>query len=217
MKSMLKDAAILFAITIISGLILGLVYEVTKDPIARQQEQKKQEAYTQVFKDADHFTAEEAFDSEAAKKVIEDAYPSDDINEVVYAYDAEENLLGYVITVTSHEGYGGDIQFSMGIKLDGTLNGISLLTIAESAGLGMEAEPVLVPQFENKKVSAFEVTKTGSTNDNQIDSISGATITSRAITDGVNAGMKYFTDTFGIVEKTVDETVEGGDTSEGEE
>jgi Predicted NADH:ubiquinone oxidoreductase, subunit RnfG len=115
-----------------------------------------------------------------------------DINEVMQALDASGQLIGYVITVTDHEGYGGDIQFSMGVTLDGILNGISLLSISETAGLGMKAGDVLVPQFADKKVESFTYTKSGSTNDSEIDAISGATITTNAIVNGVNGGLLFF-------------------------
>ena len=97
-----------------------------------------------------------------------------------------------MLTMTSHEGYGGDITFTMGIQNDGTLNGISLLSISETAGLGMKAGTVLVPQFAGKQVSQFTYTKTGSTMDSQIDAISGATITTNAVTTAVNAGLYIF-------------------------
>ena len=114
------------------------------------------------------------------------------VNEVMKALDASGSLLGYVITVTSHEGYGGDISFSMGIRNDGTLNGISILAISETAGLGMRADEVLKPQFANKKVAQFTYTKTGAVSDDQIDAISSATITTSAVTNTVNAGLYYF-------------------------
>ena len=115
-----------------------------------------------------------------------------DIDEVMRALDGSGQLLGYVITITDHEGYGGDIQFSMGVRLDGTLNGISLLSIKETAGLGMKAGDVLVPQFADKKVESFTYTKSGSTSDSEIDVISGATITSNAVVNGVNGGLLFF-------------------------
>ena len=77
----------------------------------------------------------------------------------------------------------------MGVSLDGTLNGISITEISETPGLGMRAEEVLVPQFKNKNVSVFEVTKSGALMDYQIDAISSATITSKAVTEAVNAGL----------------------------
>ena len=108
------------------------------------------------------------------------------------ALDASGSLLGYVITVTTKEGYGGDIQFAVGVRLDGTVNGMSILDIAETAGLGMRAEDVLKPQFAGKQTDKFEYTKSGATSENQIDAISGATITTNAVTNGVNAGLYYF-------------------------
>lgn len=188
---MIKDAIILFAITLIAGLMLGAVYDITKEPIANQQAKAKQEACKNVFTSASSFERLAASDGPTAF-MIAGHEANVTIDEVLRALDDAGNLLGYVITVTDHEGYGGDIQFSMGIQLDGTLNGISLLSIAETAGLGMKAGDVLVPQFANKKVEYFTCTKTGSTNDSEIDAISGATITTDAIINGVNAGLALF-------------------------
>lgn len=192
MKSMLKEAAILFAITLIAGCLLGLVYQVTKDPIENAKQQAKEDACKEVFADASSFTLREDISSEAATQIVTDAGFSVSIDEVTEAKDAAGATLGYVITVTDHEGYGGDIQFSIGVRNDGTLNGISILSISETAGLGMNAETVLKPQFDNKKVEVFSYTKTGSTSDDQIDAISGATITTNAFVNGVNAGLLYF-------------------------
>ena len=108
------------------------------------------------------------------------------------AFDGSGSQVGYVITVTTHEGYGGDIQFTMGVRNDGTLNGISILSISETAGLGMRAGEVLVPQFAEKQVEAFVTSKTGASTPEQIDAISGATITTDAFVNGVNAGMACF-------------------------
>ena len=56
----------------------------------------------------------------------------------------------------------------------------------------MQAEAVLKPQFADKNVEKFEYTKSGATSENQVDAISGATITTNAVTNGVNAGLYYF-------------------------
>lgn len=188
-SAMIKDALILFAITVVAGLLLGVVYDVTKEPIAQQKAKAKQEACANVFAEAKTFETVTDLDGVAVSNNIDGV----DIDEVMRALDGDETL-GYVITVTDHEGYGGDIQFSMGVTLDGTLNGISLLSISETAGLGMKAGDVLVPQFENKKVEQFTYTKSGATNDSEIDAISGATITTNAVVNGVNAGLTYFRD-----------------------
>ena len=190
MKGMIKDALILFAITLIAGLMLGVVNDITKEPIARQEQKAKTEACQNVFAAAASFEEQEMED--ATQALADAGLTGADIDELMAAKDASGALLGYVITVTDHEGYGGDIQFSMGVTTDGVLNGISLLSISETAGLGMRAGEVLVPQFENKDVDRFNYTKTGSTADSEIDAISGATITTNAVVNGVNAGLVYF-------------------------
>lgn len=191
MKEMMKNTGILLAITLIAGLLLGVVYQVTKDPIAEQEAKAKQEACQEVFQDAASFGM---IDVESVTDVgwNEEGYSQESIDEVMEAKDASGELLGYVITVTTKEGYGGDIQFSVGVRMDGTVNGISILAISETAGLGMRADEVLKPQFAGKQVEKFAYTKSGATSDNQIDAISGATITTNAVTNGVNAGLYYF-------------------------
>ena len=194
MKKMLKDAAILFAITLTAGLVLGFVYQLTKEPIAEQEWKAKQEAYREVFQEADSFEAVEDIGLERANAMLAEAGFSGQefTNLFQRACDAQGNTLGYVLTVTTHEGYGGDITFTMGLTNEGVLNGISILSISETPGLGMKAEKVLKPQFADKKVEQFTYTKTGAVDDTQIDAISGATITTNAVTSGVNAGLYYF-------------------------
>lgn len=188
---MIKDTGILFVITLIAGLLLGLVYQITKEPIAAQQEKAKQEACQEVFAEAAAFTAVELAEIDTAAWA-EAGYAEETVDEVMAAQNDAGDVLGYVITVTTKEGYAGDIRFTIGIQNDGTVNGISILEIAETAGLGMRAEEVLKPQFADKTVEKFEYTKSGSTSDYQVDAISGATITTNAVTNGVNAGLYYF-------------------------
>lgn len=184
MKSMIKDAVILFVITLVAGLLLGGVYEITKAPIANQKALKKTQAFQEVFADASNF---ETLD-EMTGKGNADAT----INEVAEAKDANGNSLGYVMDITTHGGYGGDIQFTLGIQNDGTINGISILSIAETPGLGMKAEEVIKPQFAGKVSKGFWVTKTGAATADEIDAIGGATVTSNAMVNGVNAGIDLF-------------------------
>ena len=193
-NTIIKDTIILTLITLIAGGVLGLVYEITKDPIAKQQELAKQEAYKAVFEDADTFeVCVEAEDADLAEALKEQGFEAQKINEIMEAKDASGETLGYAINLTTSEGYGGDITFSMGVQADGTLNGISILTISETAGLGMNAtKDEFKGQFKEKQADAFEVTKTGASKENEINAISGATITSNAVTQGVNCGLKAF-------------------------
>lgn len=190
MKQMIKDALILFAITIIAGCLLGVVYQITLDPIEKQNIKAVNLACTEVFADAVSFEDLELIVSENSE--VTAAYPGETVDGVKTALAKDGTLLGYVVTVTTHEGYGGDIQFMMGIRMDGTLNGISILSISETAGLGMKADAVLKPQFADKKAASFEYTKTGAVSESQIDAISGATITTNAVVNGVNAGLLFF-------------------------
>ena len=189
MKNIIKNTAILTVITLVAGVLLGYVYDITKEPIAQAKEAAKNEAYQTVMAEADTF---EAMEVEAA-----DLGTGCDVNEVVAA-NAGSELKGYVITTTSHDGYGGDIQVSVGIAADGTVKGIEMLAISETAGLGMNATtPEFKSQYADKLVDAFAVTKTGAAADNEIDAISGATITSNAVTNAVNTAIAYFNNVLG--------------------
>lgn len=191
MKEMMKNTGIMLAITLIAGLLLGVVYQVTKEPIAVQEAKAKQEACQEVFADAASFDAVEVVPMEESAWNGA-GYGQESVDEVMMAKDSAGSALGYVVTVTTKEGYGGDIRFTVGVRMDGTVNGISILSISETAGLGMRAEEVLKPQFAGKNVDKFEYTKSGATSENQVDAISGATITTNAVTNGVNAGLYYF-------------------------
>lgn len=185
---MLKEAVILFAITLISGLILGFAYELTKEPIRLQQEKAIQEACAAVFETADSFVEQEIALDEAL--VAELATTGVEIGSIYEASSASGEMMGYVLQSTTTEGYGGDIVMYMGVTLDGTLNGISILEISETPGLGALAPEVLSPQFAGKQVDSFVYTKTGAVAENEIDAISGATVTTKAVTNAVNGGLK---------------------------
>lgn len=196
MNKIIKDTIAITLITLVSGLLLGLVQDITAGPIAEQQQKAKEEAYKAVFADADSFEQVELTEEVSAGLeacLDENGYGAQNIDEVMTALDASGSQVGYAFTVTTSEGYGGDIQFAMGIRDDGTLNGISILSIGETAGLGMKANTdSFRDQFKDKKVEKFEYTKTGAAADDQIDALSGATITTNAMTNGVNAGLCAF-------------------------
>lgn len=196
MNKIVKDTLAITLITLVSGLALGLVQDITAVPIAQQQQKEKEEAYMAVFADADSFAQIELTEEISAAleaDLDENGYGAQSIDEIMTALDASGNQIGYAFTVTTSEGYGGDIQFAMGVKDDGTLNGISILTISETAGLGMKATTDdFKNQFKDKNVEKFAYTKNGASSDDEIDALSGATITTNAMTNGVNAGLCAF-------------------------
>ncbi len=192
MNKIIKNTLILTAITVVSGLLLGIVYDVTKEPIAQAQERTKQKALQTVLPEASEFTSSNFDEKEAAKILKENGY-TDDITEVAEATDKKGKVIGYVINVTSHEGYGGDIEISVGIASDGTVKGIEMLSIGETAGLGMKAKDAeFKDQFRDKKVQKFTYTKNGEKGDDKIDAISGATITTNAVTNAVDSALIYY-------------------------
>ena len=196
-KQIIHDALVLTAFTLVIGVILGAVYGITKAPIDKANKEKKKEAYQAVFADADAFNQKE-YDADEANKMVSDAGYDDTINDVEEAVDASGNVLGYVITVTAKDGSQGSITFSVGIQKDGTVNGYSITDISETPGLGMKAEDEeFYSQFENKKVDAFTVVKQTPSSDDQIEAITGSTITSKAMANGCNAAILYFQNALG--------------------
>lgn len=207
-STIIKDALILFVITMVAGFALGLVYEVTLPAIEERRLQAKLNAYKTVFAEATDFTEDETLSQlalEAPQKVFEGkGYKNIAVDEIRVAKDSDGNKLGYVVMATTQEGYGGAITVLVGYTMDGIVNGIEILTINETAGLGAKAaEKSFKDQYANKQVKEFVYTKTGASADNEIDAISGATITTSAVTGAVNAGIAFITD-------LADTTIGGG-------
>lgn len=207
MNNIVRDTFVLLIITLISGLGLGFVYNLTKAPRAVQDEKVKLEAYRTVFAEAESFGEPIEVSEDELNKYIsaaDEKTKKDDsnntnadinavIDEAVPALDENKEILGYVITVTDNEAYDGAVKFSVGIKNDGTVNGISFLSISETPGLGMKAaEDSFKSQFVNKNVDYFKYTKTGEAGDESIDALSGATITTNAVTNGATAAIYAF-------------------------
>ena len=202
MKTIMKNTLILFAITLVAGLGLGFVYNVTSDARAEQEEKTKISAYESVMPDMKDFESVKIDDSCA--KFIEDKVKENEkagnistikpfnaaVDEVVLAKDKSGNDLGYIVTVTDNEAYDGSLQMTVGVTEDGTVKGISFLSLSETPGLGMKAdEDSFKSQFKDKKVDYFVYEKSGAGADNEINAISSATITSNAVTHGVNAAI----------------------------
>ncbi len=193
MKNSIRAVLTLTIITIVAGACLGYVYELTKQPIEAKTLEAKLNAYKAVFPDAADFKEDVSINTDDAAPVLaEEGYKDETVDECLRAVDGSGNPLGYVMTVTTAQGYGGDITISMGISSDGTLNGIEILDISETAGLGMKANtPEFKGQFAGRKVARFNYTKTGAAAEYEIDALSGATITTNAMVNAVNAGLAY--------------------------
>lgn len=198
-NTLVHDALILFAITLIAAIALGFVYEITKEPIAAAEAQAKIDAYKAVFPDM--VSTGEATNAELSK--YQEMIDRDSelvgtaIDEVLEALDANGNRIGWVMTVSNSKGYGGTITIALGITdkpgSDSavTLNGIEFLSISETAGLGMKAkDDEFKGQFNNAQVNRYSLAKRNISGDTEVDAISSATVTTTAVTRMVDAGLK---------------------------
>jgi len=182
MKENLKLGFILLLVAAIAGLCLGAAYEVTKEPIAQQAIIEKDNAMKEILPEADKF--------QVSSKEIPEGSVIKEINE---AYSGNE-IVGYAFKVAP-KGFGGLIEMMVGISKDGKISGIKVMNHSETPGLGANAtNPKFSEQFKNKPIEQpLEVVKTGASKDNQVDALTGATITSKAVTGGVNEAIEFYT------------------------
>ncbi len=190
-KGFVNAIVVLFAITVIMGAALGVVNNITKEPIAKTKQEAKEAASKSVYPTAATIATSDSVDYAAINDIVHQlGYPTVDIDEIAVALDSSGALAGYVVTATSSEGYGGDVQIIIGISADGTVQGLDFLTLNETVGFGQNAkEPEFKDQFVGQQVLAFEYTKTGADSEGEVDAISGATITTSAVVDAINAAV----------------------------
>ncbi len=162
----------LFLITAVVAAALALVNQITAPRIAAIQEQKTQEAINAVLPGGGELMAPGTYDSQGG------------LVTALYASDA-----GYAVQVTP-SGFGGAITMMVGISSEGKILGIQVVSHTETAGLGdvAAASTPAGEAFRGQFVGLegeLSVAKDGGA----IDQITGATVTSRAVTKGVNAAL----------------------------
>jgi len=173
MKENLKLGVTLLIYTALAGLILAFAYDVTRPPIeARAKEE--QAASMKVVLEAEEFTELTGL---SADKNITGAFES----------KTACNAAGYILKSNSSS-YGGKIELLVGIDNEGSITGVKILSHTETQGLGSKAkdDPTFTNQF--KGLSAESKLAVGS----GIEAISGATITSKGVTEGVNTAINYY-------------------------
>jgi electron transport complex protein RnfG len=170
----------LFLITAISALFLAVVNKVTTPVIEHNTKMLEISAQQEVLPDADEFIASEIVKSENNAVTI---------NKLNAGIDKENgSLCGYVVTATSHEGYGGDLKVMVGIDKDLKVTRVKIVESSETAGLGANAsKPKFIDQFIGADKNLNVVT--GLAGDDEISAIASATITSKAVTACVNAAL----------------------------
>lgn len=203
-STLVHDTICLFVITLVSGLLLGAVYMITKKPIEVQTEKNKQQAYEAVYKGAEFEELDgdlkkklEAFNKDLADgKVSSESMGA--LNDVVIAEVMKAKVdgqdAGYVVTC-SGKGYGGAVEMALGIDAEGTIKGIQVTNCSnETPGLGQNAKSDWNQQYKGAKSSQdLAVVKdgSGSVEAGTINAISGATITSSAVTRAIDGVFQF--------------------------
>ena len=177
-KKALHLGGTLFAVTAVTGLILGVVEHYTSQAIARVEQEARNAAYRIVMPAAQDFTTYELKEND----FVADVQKGTDAN----------GLAGWCMTVNS-KGYGGEINFIVGVTKEGGVKAINILNHSETPGLGARStEPEFYEQFNDKNDLPLKVVKGEAGGSDEISAISGATITSNAVTSGVNAAVEYW-------------------------
>ena len=183
-KKIVKDTLALVAIALVAVVCLAVVYALTKQPIADAEQNEKIAAYREVCSGAESFE-----DFEVATKISTDGNIK--INEVQIAKNEGGETVGYVLLITTNQGYGGDIKLSMGVLADGSVAGVKVISMNETPGLGAKCtDESWTSQFKGINAEKVEYTKDGKVRDNEIDAISGATYTTEAVVGAVNFGLE---------------------------
>jgi electron transport complex protein RnfG len=172
----------LLVIAAVSGGVLGLVYGVTKDAIAEVDQKKNEAAIKAVLP----IEGEITYKADTLKYNYEGTTLTFPCN---LAYDANGNFQGAAVK-TSEGGFGGKIDMMVGFLADGTIKGTSVLSHAETPGLGANMTGKFKDQFVDKNPADFKliVKKDGG----DVDAITAATITSRAFSKAVDKAYKAF-------------------------
>ena len=179
MREILKLTLRLTLFALIAGFALGGVYVLTQEPIAQQTVLKDNAARQQVLPGADVFEEVDLAVLESVRDQLLTA-PAQ-----LFAGKSGGKTIGFTVKTTA-KGYGGALEMTVGVLADGTVQGVQLGSHTETPGLGAKAaDEAFRSQYEGKQ-GPLTLTKTAPQNDGQLQAISGATITSRAVTNGVN-------------------------------
>jgi electron transport complex protein RnfG len=175
-------ALLLFIIVTAVTLALAGANELTKDTIAAQEKIDRANALMEVFPEAVSF-------EDLTPEFVTDETPV--VKSVYKALDGDKALMGLVI-ISIAKGYGGDITVMSGITLDSAVLGVKVLADNETPGLGKKVNEVsFCSQFTGRIPGKFFSLQQGETGRNEIDAVTGATISSAAIVDALNSALAF--------------------------
>ncbi len=183
MNKSFRLGAVLLVITGLTGLILGIAYKITEEPIARSQMRQKMDALRRVL------PLGETFEKRTLPEASEEGFFE------MYEGYKEDVLIGYALTLAT-KGYAGDILLMVGVSREGVVSGVQILGHQETPGLGARAtESSFLDQFHGKSTPPLKVVKPPSREDG-IQAITGATITTRGVARGVDKALIFVTEHF---------------------
>lgn len=173
-NSMLRLALVLFLISAATALLLGLVDYITRDRIAAQKAEKTNAALAEVMPEGESF--DEAKSEVSAKEITH-----------IYVAQSGGERVGYVFeTVVS--GSQGNIDMVVGVGLDGAVTGVAIVEMSETSNLGSKA----ADEEWRAQFTGVSTEQAVSKDGGEIDALTGATVTSRAVTNGVNIALAAF-------------------------
>lgn len=196
-SGIVKNTLVMLIATFVCVLLLAVVNQVTAKPIKEAEVAARAESYKVVYPTAEKFSEVENTQEmlEKSAELLSGAgYDGCFINDVLAVNDASGAVVGYVVASVSPNGYGGEYQVAVGITAQGKLTGMGVISHTETAGLGSKtADPEFTDQFKDLNAAAVEYVKSGAdSSNNEIDAISGATISSAAATEAVNAAITFY-------------------------
>lgn len=177
-REIIKISLILFLITAISALLLAFVNEKTAPLIAQNSEKKTREALKGVMSTAAEFEqVENEFEIESCS-----------VEQVYKAKDSSGNVIG-VCAIIETKGYDSGLKSAVGVDFDGKVTGVEIISHKETPGLGANAEKNEFRSQYVGKSNEISVVKSNA-GENEINAISGATMTSDGVTRSVNGAIE---------------------------
>ncbi len=178
MRDMLKPTLTLLAICFVVALGLALVNSFTKNVVAERMKNEAEQQRKAVLAVADNFKALTNWEGQKQEGIVKEVY---------VAYQGQQ-FVGYVFSLLP-KGYAGDIKITVGVTKAGKIAGVQMGENQETPGLGTKAaEKPFITQYNDKAITHnFTVVTRTPHQDHEIQGISGATITSKAVTNAVQA------------------------------
>ncbi len=186
MNDRLRYVLVLTLITALSGLVLGTTEHCTRQPIKEQYRHQQLQALRTVLPEVDN-----APDRDTVTPAMQSSTGAPSTPTTYYRGRRRGEIVAIAFQVEAAHGYGGPIRMMVGVAPSGELLGLAILQQNETPGLGNRIEEEgFRAQFLGKGLTAsrWKVTKDGG----DFDQISGATISSRAVVEGLSAGLEGY-------------------------